>query len=109
MLLYTLSAIVCFSRKIGNPASETLPFRVCLIVSIGSYCTNYVYFRFILEAIKHFTLKRIKKRSRREKNLERGRKDVKVIRVKQRLTETVCAVFFRHGVDAIRIRGHPFM
>src|SRR6218665_2148146 len=52
MLLYTLSAIVCFTRKLGNPTSGTLSFRVCLIVSIVSYCTNYV-FCLILEAIKH--------------------------------------------------------
>ena len=43
MLLYTLSAIVCFTRKLGNPTSGTLSFRVCLIVSIVSYCTNYVF------------------------------------------------------------------
>ena|SRR6218665_3781480 len=43
MLLYTLSAILCFTRKLGNPTSGTLSFRVCLIVSIVSYCTNYVF------------------------------------------------------------------
>src|SRR6218665_2195367 len=43
MLLYTLLAIVCFTGKLGNPTSGTLSFRVCLIVSIVSYCTNYVF------------------------------------------------------------------
>jgi len=44
-------SIIFLCRKIGNPTSGTLSFRVCLIVFNHSlYCTYYV-FCFILEAI----------------------------------------------------------
>ena len=52
MLLYTLSAIVCFTRKLGNPTKGHCPLGFALLFQLF-LTAQIMYFCLILEAIKH--------------------------------------------------------